>query len=149
MKTLLSLALLMTALCAFGAEGDMGLGAMVGAPTGVSAKYWLDGNKAVDAGAGFFPGGHSDFTLHSDFLLHSEGALVMNDVHPLDIYFGLGGRFKFADDIQIGARVPVGLVYKTENMGSDMFAEVAPVIDFISRVGVDLNVLVGARYYFR
>jgi hypothetical protein len=142
-------AILFVTINAMATEGDMGLGAMLGNPTGLSAKYWLDDNKAIDGGAGFSFGNDSDFSLHSDFLLHSEGALVMNDKHPLDVYFGLGGRVKFADDIQVGARVPIGLAYKTENNGSDMFFEVAPVIDFISRVGVDLNVLIGARYYFR
>ena len=125
-----------------------GVGVMLGNPTGVSAKHWLDGATAVDAGVGFSFGSSTNLALHSDYLFHSEGALVLNDVHPLDIYYGLGGRIKFSDDIIIGARVPVGVAYKDPNGSSDMFAEVAPVINFISRVGVDMHLLFGARYYF-
>ncbi len=148
MKIFLVIFLFISA-CAFAAEGDIGVGAMLGNPTGLSGKYWLGEAKAVDAGVGFSLGSATNLTLHSDFLLHSIGALVMNDSHPLDVYCGLGGRIKFADDIQIGLRVPVGVAYMAPNNSSDMFAEIAPVIDFISRTGIDLNILIGARYYFR
>jgi hypothetical protein len=147
MKLIVVIFLLISSL-SFAAEGDKGIGVMLGNPTGLSGKYWLDETKAVDAGVGFSVGSATNLTLHSDFLLHSIGALVMNDIHPLDVYCGLGGRVKFADDIQIGLRVPVGVAYKAPNNASDMFAEIAPVIDFISRTGIDLNVLIGARYYF-
>lgn len=149
MKQILALCLLISSFSSFAFnEGELGVGAMLGNPTGVSTKYWLGGDKAVDAGFGFSFGSSTNLAVHSDYLFHSEGALFLNDVHPLDLYFGLGGRMKFADDILIGARVPIGVVYKDEGGKSDMFLEVAPVIDFISRVGMDLHLLCGARYYF-
>ena len=53
-------------------EGDLGIGAMIGNPVGVSAKYWLGGTKAVDGGLGFSIGSsHTNLSLHSDFLLHN------------------------------------------------------------------------------
>lgn len=148
MKALLFFLLFGFSLFSQAGEGDLGIGVMVGNPTGVSGKYWLQGSHAVDGGVGFSLGSSTNLSLHSDYLIHSEGALVFNDEHPLDVYFGLGGRMKFADDIRLGARVPLGVAYRHEGT-SDMFAEVAPVIDFISRVGVDLHLLFGARYYFQ
>jgi len=125
-----------------------GLGISIGNPIGVNGKYWLDDNKAVDAGAGFSFGKHTDFSLHSDFLLHSKGALFINDVYPLDLYYGLGGRMEFADDIEVGIRVPVGLAYVPESGQSDIFAEIAPIIDLVSKTGLELHFLFGSRYYF-
>ena len=148
MKSILGVFLILGTLSVWAAEGDLGVGAMIGAPTGFSGKYWLSETAAVDAGLGFSFGSDTKMSVHSDYLIHSNGALVMNDVHPLDVYAGLGGRIKFGDDIQLGARIPVGVAYKAQEQNADMFAEVAPVIDFVSRFGVDLNLMFGARYYF-
>lgn len=126
-----------------------GAGVMLGNPTGIIAKHWLSESTAVDAAAGMSFGKHSNFSMHSDFLWHSEGALFLNDVHPLDLYYGLGGRMEFADDIELGLRLPIGLVHRQENQLSDMFLEVAPILDFITTTGVEVHLLFGARYYFQ
>ena len=55
---------------------------------------------------------------------------------------------KFSDDIEIGVRVPVGLVYLVEAHNADIFSEIAPIVDFISRTGLEIHLLFGGRYYF-
>lgn len=128
--------------------GKKGVGFMLGNPTGLNGKYWLGGDRAVDGGLGFSFGKSTDFSIHSDYLLHQEAAFYLNDVHPLDLYFGIGGRMEFADEIELGARVPVGLVFNSKEEPADIFAEVAPILDFLGRKGLELNFGVGARYYF-
>lgn len=130
------------------AAGETGIGAMIGNPTGLNVKHWLTKSTAVDGGMAFSLGSHSRFSLHSDYLFHNEGALVFNDEHPLDVYYGIGGRMKFADDIQLGVRLPVGVAHMMENNRADMFGEIAPTVDFIGRTGLDLSFAIGARYYF-
>jgi hypothetical protein len=125
-----------------------GIGISLGNPTGLSAKRWLSSTTAVDGGAGFSFGSHTNFSLHSDYLFHRSSAFYLNDIHPLDLYYGIGGRMEFADDIEIGARVPIGLVHQFENTNADTFLEVAPIFDFISRTGLELHFLAGSRYYF-
>jgi hypothetical protein len=127
---------------------DLGLGFSLGNPTGLNGKYWLDGEHAVDAGLGFSFGTHSDISMHSDYLFHKEGAFFFNDVNPLDLYYGIGGRMEFEDEINLGVRIPVGLAHRVENGDADIFGEVAPVIDFVGAIGVELHVLIGGRYYF-
>lgn len=146
MKTIVVLITLIFAQVAFAKK--TGLGLSLGNPTGLNGKYWLNGEHAIDAGVGMSLGGNSDVSIHSDYLLHKESAFYFNDVHPLDLYFGLGARMEFADEIEFGARVPVGLVHNVEDGSSDIFVEVAPIIDFIGRTGVELHWLTGARYYF-
>ncbi len=147
MKIFLLAILFLVSLPAF-AEGQFGIGAMVGNPTGVNGKYWLSKTTAVDGNAGFSLGGHSNFNLHSDYLFHSLGALVFQDTHPLDVYYGIGGRMKFDDDIELGVRLPVGLAHRMENDRADVFAELAPIVDFIGRTGLEISIGIGARYYF-
>lgn len=125
-----------------------GLGISLGNPTGLNGKRWLDSKTAVDGGLGFSFGKHSNFSIHSDYLLHNEAAFYFNDDYPLDLYYGIGARMEFADDIELGPRVPVGLVYRTPDDQSDIFAEAAPVIDLVGRQGLELHLLFGARYYF-
>ncbi len=148
MKLLITLFILILSSCAFATENRLGLGAMFGNPTGLSGKYWLDDNHAVDAGMGLSLGSGSNFSIHSDYLFHKEDFLYLNDVYPLDLYYGIGGRMAFSDSIEIGARVPVGVAYKFNDKLADLFTEIAPIADFIGRTGLELHLLVGSRYYF-
>ena len=129
-------------------EGKMGFGVSLGNPTGLNGKYWLDSKTAIDGGVAMSLGDSSDLSVHSDFLFHNEGAFFFNDVNPLDLYYGLGARMEFEDDIELGVRVPVGLAHKIENQSADVFAEVAPIFDFITSKGIELHILAGGRYYF-
>lgn len=126
-----------------------GIGFTLGNPIGLNGKHWLNNSQAVDAGVGFSVFGKSHLQIHSDYLLHNESAFYFNDTYPLDLAFGIGGRMEFGDDIVIGARVPVGLVHKLERENADVFAEVAPILDFIGKTGLEIHLLFGARYYFQ
>lgn len=146
MKVILALVLMLASLGAWSKE--LGIGVSLGNPTGLNGKYWLENNQAVDGGLAWSLGKHSNFSMHSDYLFHKEGAFFFNDVNPLDLYYGLGGRMEFEDDIDLGVRIPVGLAHRVENGSADVFGEVAPIVDFIGTVGVELHLLVGGRYYF-
>lgn len=147
MKTLFLVVLSLLSASTF-AAGERGLGLMLGNPTGINGKKWLSDTRAVDAGLGLSFGKHSDVSVHSDYLLHTKGALYFNDNNPLDLYYGIGGRMEFADTIELGLRVPVGLVHEVEAKSADVFGEVAPILDFIGAKGLELHVLFGGRYYF-
>ena len=144
--------LLLTGILLFGpaafAAGETGIGAMVGNPTGLNVKHWLSEKNAVDGGVAMSFGKKSNFSLHSDYLFHSEGALIFQDKHSLDLYYGIGGRMEFDDDIELGVRLPVGVAHRLENNEADVFGEIAPVVDFVGRAGLEVHLAVGARYYF-
>jgi hypothetical protein len=125
-----------------------GIGISLGNPTGLNGKYWLTNDTAVDGGLAFSFGKHTDVSIHSDYLFHKAGALYFKDEHPLDLYYGIGGRMEFAGDIEIGIRVPVGLAYNVEANSADIFGEVAPIFDVLTKTGIELHLIVGARYYF-
>ena len=129
-------------------SNQLGLGISLGNPTGLNGKYWLDKKSAIDGGLAMSIGKNSDLSIHSDYLFHKHGALYFNDVHALDLYYGIGGRMEFSDDIDLGLRIPVGLAHTIDNQPADIFAEVAPIFDFLSNSSLELHLLFGARYYF-
>lgn len=140
--------LFLTALSTHALAERIGLGAAIGNPTGLNGKYWLDDNKAFDGGLGFSLGRHTNFSLHSDYLLHSKNAFYFNDVNALDLYYGLGARMEFSNEIELGVRAPVGLAHQVENQNADVFGEVAPILNLVGGIGLEFHVLIGARYYF-
>jgi hypothetical protein len=149
MKSFIILLIILSSFAVHAAENELGLGVMIGNPTGLNGKYWLKDNTAVDGGFAFSLGKKARLSIHSDYLLHKDGAFFFNDVHPLDLYFGIGGRMEFDEDIEVGVRVPVGLAHRFTEQPADMFAEIAPIVDFIGRTGLEIHIAVGARYYFQ
>ena len=129
-------------------SNDFGLGISLGNPTGLNGKYWLDEKRAVDGGLAWSLGKKTSLSMHSDYLFHKNSAFYFNDDYALDLYYGLGGRMEFSDDIELGVRVPVGLAHRIENAGADVFVEGAPIFDIIGRTGFELHLMLGARYYF-
>jgi hypothetical protein len=149
MKSFIILLIILSSFAVHAGENELGLGVMIGNPTGLNGKYWLKDNTAVDGGFAFSLGKKTRLSIHSDYLLHKNGAFFFNDVHPLDLYFGIGGRMEFDEDIEVGVRVPVGLAHRFTEQPADMFAEIAPIVDFIGRTGLEIHIAVGARYYFQ
>lgn len=125
-----------------------GIGISIGNPTGINAKQWIDNKAAVDGGMAWSIGRFSQFSLHSDYLLHNKDALYINDIYPLDFYYGVGGRMAFSNEIEIGVRIPAGLLYAVDGQQADVFSEIAPIVDLIGRTGLEVHLLLGARYYF-
>lgn len=129
-------------------SGQTGVGFMFGNPIGLSAKKWTSDTQAIDAGLGMSIGKNTNFSLHSDYLWHSKDYLYFQDETPLDLYYGLGGRMEFADNIELGLRLPIGVAHNFATSQADFFAEIAPILDFIDAKGVEIHLAVGARYYF-
>jgi hypothetical protein len=137
-------------------KGVFGVGLIVGEPTGVSAKYYLGDDTAIDFAIGGAIIGRG-FQVHSDFLWH-PWILEQRDSFALPVYIGVGGRVLNHDagggeddHVRIGIRGPVGILFDFTRVPLDAFAEIAPILDYRTRgdhFGVDLNAGIGARYYF-
>lgn len=137
-------------------KGVFGAGLIVGEPTGVSVKYYLANDTAVDGALGFSALSQG-LQLHSDFLWHPF-ILESQETFVLPIYVGLGLRVQNRnergserDQLRIGLRVVGGILFDFTNVPLDVFAEVAPVGDIRTKgttFGVDINAGAGVRYYF-
>ena len=127
-----------------GAAEDVGIGVAMGQPFGVTAKYWLSSDLAVDGAAGYHF--NHNFDTHMDYLWHSFSSFNVSSGR-LPFYMGVGGRVLLGNDSQLGLRAPVGVSYLLPNDPIEAFAEIAPVIKLIKGVGLDVDGLLGVRLY--
>lgn len=125
-----------------------GVGLMVGEPTGLSMKYWVNENLAVDGGIAESFHRDNGLQLHSDILWHEFGIFNVSEGR-LPLYFGVGPRFKFQDgDDAFGIRFPIGVSYIFDRQPIDVFFEVAPIIDVEPSVRGSFNLAIGMRFWF-
>ena len=131
-------------------HGDFGVGAILGEPTGVSLKGWLNDKAAVDGAVAWSFDKHDSLQLHADYLYHNFDLLPVAK-GSLALYFGVGGRVLFDDrkDDRFGIRGPIGLTYMFDKAPVDIFVEVAPIMDLAPSTKFDLNGGIGVRFYFK
>jgi len=142
----------------FVSNKNIGLGVMIGAPTGFTGKYYLGADTAIDFGIGAFGGSRrrDGFQVYADFLWHPA---VLGTTEPfiVPLYFGVGARlFDFDDgndddDLALGARIPAGIMLDFNNVPVEVFLEFSLVLDFIldgGGIDGDFGLALGARYYF-
>ena len=149
----------------YAAGGNFGLGLILGSPTGISGKFYLAPNAAIDAALGIGIG--EDIHLHVDYLF--EGSDVAKQPgFRLGWFAGIGARLADTDDedfthnhgngvrhrhdhdeLDFGPRVPVGLEFRVDELRQlEVFAEVALGIDLIEDTGLTIDAGIGARYFF-
>ena len=158
---LLALSMVMAALSTAHAQSQdgLGVGIIIGEPTGVSFKKWIGHGRAIDAGIAWSFSENDSLHFHADYLLHRFDLLTSPDVPGrLPLYFGLGGRIKLKedndgrarndDDVLVGVRVPFGISYLFADAPVDLFAEIVPVLDIVPDTDFDLSAAIGARFYF-
>lgn len=128
-------------------DKGFGVGIVVGEPTGLSGKYWVSSQNAIDAGLAW-SFRHSGFLhLHADYLWHFPDAIQSNQRFPL--YAGIGGRIGFAkNDAVLGVRVVGGIAWWPKDTPIDVFLELSPIIDLAPASEFNMNGGFGVRYFF-
>jgi hypothetical protein len=138
-------------------KGTLGVGIVLGEPTGVCMKLYLSDDQAIQVAAGFaFIGG--GLQAHADYVFH-PWILQDRDSFVLPVYFGPGMRVinydggrGGKDHLAIGLRGVIGLLFDFKDVPLDAFIEVAGVVeyDFLDTegFGVTINPGGGVRYYF-
>jgi hypothetical protein len=144
---ILALVIVLFSGVALSQDKDFGLGIILGEPTGISAKKWLDDNSALDAAVAWSLVTPSSFHLHADYLYHDFNLFSVKK-GKLPLYFGIGFRIRIGDEDRIGIRIPVGLSYLFEQSPLDIFLELGPVLDLTPATKLRLTSSVGIRYFF-
>lgn len=146
-----------------GSGRPFGLGIILGDPTGISGKWYINSENAIDfaVGAGWM-GGHS-LHVHADYLFHFM--LVNHSAFDLPLYIGVGPVFAFwyadrhdpywgSDDywgderFGLGVRVPFGISFQFNAVPLDLFLEVAPALALLPGIGFFVEGGLGLRYWF-
>lgn len=149
---------------AFEANKTFGLGLEVGAPFGLTGKYFLESDRALQFGLGsiYHYRDRDGLHLYLDYLFHPV-SLVSAEAFELPLYFGFGGRvwdfdhyrgrYENDDALAIGLRVPIGISFDFNNVPLDIFIQLAFVLDFYTgdyyrTIYGDVNGSAGIRYWF-
>ncbi len=125
--------------------GSFGAGVVAGDPTGGTVKYWLDGDRALDAGVGF----SGDAALYADFLWHYWDILPQPTRGRLGLYAGLGPRIETQRETAFGIRTLLGAAYWVPKHPIELFVDAGPVFQLAPDRGVDVDFAFGVRFYFR
>ena len=125
----------------------IGLGLIVGEPTGISFKYWTGSTTAFDAALAWSFSDEGAFHIHGDYIFHNFTLITIPE-GKLPFYYGIGARIKTANDTKLGVRVPLGLAYLFNNAPIDIFLEIVPILDLTPKTDFAINAALGARYYF-
>ena len=136
-------------------RGPFGLGAMYGMTgpnlrylAGITAKYFVDENNAIDAAVLRRLSSQDDYYIWADYLYHFR-SLIALEKGELPVYIGVGGRLLLQDkDNKFGVRFPVGMAYEFAGLPMDIFVEVVPIWDVALSYDFDLEGGFGVRFYF-
>ncbi|MCA9786704.1 MAG: hypothetical protein KDC10_02400 [Calditrichaeota bacterium] len=144
-------AFLMLTLAGVASAQSLEVGVMVGEPTGLNGKIWLDARHAVDAGLAWSLQSQRSLHAHADWLIHDPEILAGSQIpgEP-SLYYGVGGRLSARDHGRdhLGVRIPVGLAWRLPGAPLAVFFELAPVVDLVPDTGLDVEGGLGLRYCF-
>ena len=133
------------------ADRGMGVGVIIGEPTGICAVNRVNESNSLAAAIAWSLTGNSSLHLHIDDLFHK------NDLWVLPFYYGGGIRLLLVEDSEdeddkrttrLGIRLPLGINYQFDPYPIDAFFEVVPIIGLLPDTDFDLNAAVGVRFYF-
>lgn len=131
---------------------SFGIGAVIGDPTGVSAKMWLSKTTAIDGAFAWSMGGPNAIHVQSDYLLHELSLFHLGSL-PMNLYYGAGARISSYSGnkktgLGIGARAPLGVAYQFKRQPIELFGELALVLELTPDTAALVNLGIGGRYYF-
>lgn len=127
---------------------DIGLGIILGSPSGLSAKLWTGEKTAVAAAAGYHFGMYNHISLSADFLAHLW--TIPHEADELKVYFGMGAGMGFLSEISLDIRFPGGVSLYPGTGSLELFAELVPALQLFGPEDLRLRLLgyLGTRWYF-
>lgn len=143
----LALSLLVVTGAVHAREKGFGLGAILGEPTGLSAKLWTSPTTAFDAGLAYSFRRNGHIHVHVDYLWHFSH--VISGPERFVPFVGLGGRLSGGKSSGVlGVRFVGGLAWYPRDSPLEVFGELAPILDVIPATEFSANGGLGLRFYF-
>lgn len=144
-------------------QSSLGVGVMIGSPTGLTLKKYLTENHAFDAALGV---GYGGMHVHADYLFEQQDFMGVSEAR-LGWFIGVGAQFqaernrghyynrRYDEDerreqhLHAGLRVPIGLELRFQDIAPlEFFFEVAPGFEIVEYPGPTLDAAIGTRFYF-
>jgi hypothetical protein len=128
-------------------DSGIGLGIILGEPTGVSIKSWVGRRQAFDVAVAWSFEGEGAIHIHADYLFHNF-RLFRVEKGDFVLYYGFGVRVKTESETQVGIRIPLGLSYLFEEDPIEVFFELGPIMNITPKTVFRMTTGVGIRYFF-
>ena len=122
---------------------EVGAGAVVGDPIGLTIKLWFDKSHAADFGIGW----SGDTVIWGDLLWHDWNLLPQPSEGKLAGYLGLGPRLETKPDSEFALRGIAGAAWRLSRNPVELFVEAGPVFRMTPRGGVGVDAGAGVRVY--
>lgn len=160
-KFILAIITALFAVISTGSAQHLGVGIIIGSPTGFTGKVIFTQRSAFAANIGWSLGdnpklhitGDYQFLFPTVFRWSDEMTGEQRELKNLTPYIGIGGRFKFKEneqehetELNIGLRLGGGIEYAISRFG--IFLEIYPVVNIFPSTDFDLEGGLGARIYF-
>lgn len=133
-----------------GPGGALGVGLVVGTPTGFTAEYRLSDAQALQFALGLDAFDHQDFYFHVTWRYYLV-ELAREADFSLPLYLGAGGFVEDQGAAAVGARAPIGLALDFSRAPVQIFGELALQLAFVNARGNDrlgVGGEIGFHYYF-
>lgn len=127
--------------------GNFGLGAMLGDPMAISAKYFFTPNTALNAAVGYGYSEDDGFQINLDYIVHPH-VFTRNDDFSMSWFIGLGGAALLGNDSNANVRAPLGITFTFMEQPVEAFVEFAPGVGLVDDFGFAFDGGLGARFYF-
>jgi len=133
--------------------GPLGVGVAVGAPTGITGKYWLGGWSAFQFSAGGDSGVVGDLAGTADYVLQFRP--FASGVEDVKVPMHLGGGVNLGGNIDkrtggrwlLGFRGVGGLSVLFRDLPVGVYFEAAPTFYMIDDLTWSIDGQIGIRYY--
>jgi hypothetical protein len=133
--------------------GPLGLGVAVGAPSGITGKYWLGSWSAVQFSAGGDSGVVGDLAATGDYVFQVRPFQTGEEDVSVPMHLGAGLNFGGNIDERTGGRWLLGVrgvgglsvLFKDLPVG--IYFETAPTFYLIENLTWSIDGQIGIRYY--
>ncbi len=127
------------------------LGVYLGQPSGISAKYWMNGRNAIDGVAawGFGGPGSGTMVIAADYLFtFTDVVKIEKETFPLYVGAGAIMSIDMGGGISLGARVPLGALYLFRGVPLEISLEIVPGLYLFPATSFLAMGGIGVRYCF-
>lgn len=144
---LFSILLVMLGHGALSQSRGLGLGVVLGDPTGFNGKAWLSHSGAFQFGVGMPSLSQSHGTLiNAEYIWHAH---VIRSHEQFPLFYGIGGVLGSGwGNSAIGARGIFGMAWWPRNSSIDIFFQLTPTLYFSPDSHFEFDGGVGIRYFF-
>ena len=136
--------LVLVALATGPISAQTSVGIILGEPTGLSAKQWLGEGASLDLAVAWSFIDTGSFYVHIDYQQHFDDLDI--DEGDLLWFVGGGAKLSVGQRLNLGFRIPLGLVYQFTDAPLEVFIEAAPGMDLFPAVQFNGGGGVGIRF---